>query len=138
MRRQVGVVLTLGVALGIAVVAVPGADARWRKPKPPVRPLVRAASFCVSGEFTGRLEGWITLNGGRFCVSPSATICEIGGSSQLPVGTMLTAQRVTLSGVIRGDTPFVQLVTARPFRGGTSYVVDESRNVGVLDGSEPQ
>jgi hypothetical protein len=138
MRRDIGVVLTLGVALGIAVVAIPGADARWWKSKVPIQPVVRAASFCVSGEYTGRLEGWITLNGGRFLVSPSATICEVGGGGVLPVGTMLTAQRVTLSGIISGDAQIVQLVTVRPFRGGGSYVVDESRNVGVLDGSQPQ
>jgi hypothetical protein len=138
MRRNIGVVLTLGVTLGIAVVAVPGADARWWKPKRPIQPVVRAASFCVSGEYTGRMEGWITLNGGRFLVSPGATICEIGGGGPLPVGTMFTAQRVTLSGIVSGDEQIVRLVMARPFRGGGSYVVDESRNVGVLDGSEPQ
>lgn len=138
MRSQIGVVMTLGIALGIAAVAAPGADARPRKTQRPVQPVVRAASFCVSGEFTGRLEGWITLNGSRFWVSPSATIREVGGSSGLPVGTMLTAQRVTLSGVVRGDAPFVQLVTVRPFRGGASYVVDDSRNVGVLDESAPR
>ena len=138
MRRQIGVVMTLGIALGIAAVAAPGADARPRKTQRPVQLPVRAASFCVSGEFSGRLEGWITLNGGRFWVSPSATICEVGGGSRLPAGTMLTAQRVTLSGIVRGDTPSVQLVTVRPFRGGDSYVVDNSRNVGVLDASAPR
>ena len=138
MRSQMGVVLTLGIALGLAAVAVPGADARPRKTRRPVAPPVRAASFCVSGEFTGRLEGWITLNESRFWVSPSATICEIGGGSGLPVGTMLTAQRVTLSGIMRGDDPLVRLVTVRPFRGGASSVVDESRNVGVLDAAAPR
>lgn len=138
MRRQMGVALTLGIALGVAAAAVPGADARPRKTRRPVQPVVRAASFCVSGEFTGRLEGWITLNGDRFWVSPNATVCEVGGGSRLPAGTMLTAQRVTLSGTVRGDTPSVQLVTVRPFRGGSSYVVDNSRNVGVMDASAPQ
>ena len=137
MRRQMGVALTLGIALAVAAVAVPGADARPRKTRRPVQAPVRAASFCVSGEFTGRLEGWITLNGDRFWVSPSATVCEVGGG-RLPAGSMLTSQRVTLSGIVRGDTPSVQLVTVRPFRGGDSYVVDNSRNVGVLDASAPR
>jgi len=138
MRRQVGVVVTLGVVLGIAITAVPGAAARWWKPTRSVQPTARATSFCIAGEYTGQLEGWITVSGSRFFVSPNATILEIGSGRQLPIGTMLTAQRVTLSGVMRGDTPLVKLATVRPFRGGGSYVTDESRYVGVLSPSAPQ
>jgi hypothetical protein len=138
MRRQVGIVLAIGIGVGVAALAAFNADARPWKPLKPIRPAARPESFCVSGEFSGRLEGWIVLDGSSLWVAPDATLYEVGGGGGLPVGTMLTAQRVTFSGIIRGDSRIVRQATIRPFGSGGGHEVGESRNVGVLKESAPQ
>jgi len=138
MRRQAGIILAIGIVVGVAALAAFRADARPWKPSKPIRLAARPESFCVSGEFSGRVEGWIVLDGSRLWVAPDATLYEVGGGGRLPVGTLLTAQRVTLSGIIRGDSWIVRQVTIRPFGSGGGREAGQSGSVGVLKESAPQ
>jgi len=137
MRSQTVVPLALGLVLVGAVLTGSGADARPRRIPAVFRP-TQAETFTVSGEFTGRLEGTIVLNGGIFSLARNARLHELGQTGPLPVGTFLAARRVTLAGVVRDGSFIVQGVIVRPAGAYGTYTAAESRNVGVLDARVPQ
>jgi hypothetical protein len=84
-----------------------------QKPRRDVRVLLQSQTFTGGGEFSGSLEGTITVDGTAYQVAPDVKIYEIGGGA-LPPGTVLHHRTVGLLGIVRDRSMIVSQIIVRP------------------------
>jgi hypothetical protein len=131
--------ITLSAALvltaSVLVAANLSADPRARRAQEEA--LRMTQPVFASGEFTGRLDQEVTLNGVTYWLSPDVQIYEIGTGMVMP-GTIVGNRQISVMGTRRGDTTTITMIVLRPETEKDSSDDDGSKDVSVANPARPQ
>lgn len=137
MRNSIRISLSAALVLTTTVLVAANLNADPRARRAQEEALRMTQPVFASGEFTGRLDQEVTLNGVTYWLSPDVQIYEIGTGMVMP-GTIVGNRHISVMGTRRGETVTISTVILRPESENNSSKDDGSQYVRVANSARPQ